>query len=110
MKALRAAILAACFPLTAAAAPVELYTFEMGDVIAHLHDAPCSNDKVQSVLREPGSFRAANIEWQGQAFAACWTVVGEQVVVVDETGDSGFLQPEGFRGGKTPVSLKLRGV
>jgi hypothetical protein len=31
-------------------------------------------------------------------------------VVVDETGDAGYLQPEGFRGGKTPVSLKLRGA
>lgn len=110
MNVLRAAVLAACFPLTAAAAPVELYTFEMGDVVAHLHDAPCDNAKVQSVLREPGAFRSADIEWQGQSFAACWTVVGQQVVVVDETGDSGFLQLEGFRGGKTPVSLKLHGA
>jgi len=110
MNVLRAAVLAACFPLTTTAAPVELYTFEMGDVVAHLHDAPCTNTKVQSVLREPGEFRAADVEWQGQSYAACWTVVGQQVVVVDETGDSGFLQPEGFRNGKTPVSLKLLGA
>lgn len=110
MKALRLAVLAASFPLTAAAAPTALYTFELGDVVARLHDSPCEDRKVQSVLREPGQFRAANVEWQGQAFAACWTVVGQQVVVVDETGDSGVLQPEGFRGGRTPVSLMLRGV
>ena len=110
MKALRAAVLVACLPVTSIAAPVELYTFELGDVVAHLHDSPCDNEKVQSVLREPGDFRAADVEWQGQSYAACWTVVGQQVVVVDETGDSGFLQPEGFRGGKTPVSLKLRGA
>lgn len=110
MKVLRAAVLAASLPLSAYAAPVELYTFELGDVIAHLHDAPCSNEKVQSMLRETGEFRAADVEWQGKPFAACWTVVGQQVVVVDETGDSGILQPEGFRNGKTPVSLRLRGV
>jgi hypothetical protein len=110
MNALRSAVLAAFLPLTATAAPVELYTFEMGDVVAHLHDSPCDNAKVQSVLREPGEFRSADVEWQGQSYAACWTVVGQQVVVIDETGDSGFLQPEGFRGGKTPVSLMLRGA
>lgn len=104
------AALAAAVPLTAGAAPMTLYTFEFGDVIAQLHDAPCDNEKVQSVLREPEAFRAADVQWQGQPFAACWTVVGQQVVVVDETGDSGYLQPEGFRGGKTPVSLKLRGI
>lgn len=107
MNALRAAVLAACMPFTVGAAPVELYTFALGDVVAHLHDGPCDNERVQSVLREPDAFRAANVEWRGQAFAACWAVVGEHVMMVDESGDSGFLQPEGFRGGKTPVSLKL---
>jgi len=111
MIKLTAALLASSLPLAAMAAPpVELYTFELGDVVAHLHDAPCSNAKVQDVVREAGEFRAANIEWQGRQYAACWAVLGEQVVIVDETGDAGYLKPEGFRGGKTPVSLKLRGV
>ncbi len=107
MNLLRAAVLAASFPLTAAATP--LYTFELGDVVAQLHDAPCKNEKVQNVLRDTERFRAADVVWQGQSFAACWAVVDQQVVVVDETGDAGFLQPEGFRNG-TPVALKLRGA
>lgn len=107
MKLFQAAVLAASFPLTAAATP--LYTFELGDVMARLHDGPCSNEKVQRVLRDAEQFRAADVVWQGQSFAACWAVVGEQVVVVDETGDAGFLQPEGFRNG-TPVALRLRGA
>ena len=110
MKTLAAAVLVATLPLVAAAGPLELYTFQMGDVVAHLHDAPCDHHKMHDVLREPGEFRSAAVEWQGRSFVACWAVVGQQVVVVDETGDSGFLQPEGFRDGKTPVSLRLRGA
>lgn len=110
MKGLRAAILAACLPLTANAAPVELYRFELGDVVAHLQDSPCENQKVRTVLQDLDGFRAADVEWQGKSYAACWAVVDEQVVVVDETGDAGFLQPEGFSNGRTPVSLKLRGA
>ena len=110
MKALPVFLLASCIPLAAAAGPLELYRFELGDVIAHLRDAPCSNEKVQSIVGEAGEFRAADVEWQGQPYAACWAVVGQQVVVVDETGDAGFLQPEGFRDGKTPVSLQLHGA
>lgn len=109
MKTLTAACCAASLAFVPAAGAATLYTFELGDVVAQLHDTPCSDAKVQQVLRDPGDFRAAEVQWQGQGYAACWAVVGQQVVVVDETGDAGYLQQQGFRDGKNPLAVTLRG-
>lgn len=79
------------------------YTFERGDVIATLHDTPCLNEKVNGIVREPETFRAADVLWQGEPFAACWTVIATRVVLVDETGDAGYLALEGFRGNNHPT-------
>jgi len=111
MKTLNALLCAAGLGLVASVGhAATLYTFELGDVAAQLHDTPCENAKVKEVLREPGDFRSAEVQWQGQGFAACWAVVGQQVVLVDETGDAGYLQQQGFRDGKNPLAVSLRGT
>jgi hypothetical protein len=80
------------------------YTFERGDVVATLHDTPCVNEKVNGIVRAPEQFRAADVLWKGEPFAACWTVIATQVVLVDETGDAGYLALDGFRDERTPLS------
>jgi hypothetical protein len=89
------------------AARAETFTFAHGDVVASLHETPCINEKVNVLLREPALFKAADILWQGEPFAACWTVVSSQVVVVDETGEAGYLSLEGFQGDRNPVSAAM---
>jgi hypothetical protein len=99
------AAIALTLPLATQATPEdEMYTFALGDVTAHLKGSPCDNEKVQTVLQDTAGFRAADVEWQGQNYAACWAVIDRQVVVVDETGDAGFLDPRGFQDGKSPVA------
>ena len=111
MKTLNALLCAAGLGLAVPAGhAATLYTFQLGDVAAQLHDTPCENTKVKEVLHEPGDFRSADVQWQGQGFAACWAVVGEQVVLVAETGDAGYLQRQGFRDGKNPLPVSLRGT
>ena len=78
-------------------------TFELGEVIARLHDTPCVDNKMQEVLREPARFQSADIVWQGKPFAACWVLMDNQIIVVDETGDAGVLPQEGFRRASGPV-------
>ena len=78
-------------------------TFEMGDVMARLHDTPCVDAKMQDVLRDPSLFHAADIVWQGKSFSACWVQMESQIIVVDETGDAGVLPQEGFRRASGPV-------
>ena len=103
MKSAKVILLALTTAAVATAAQAEPIMFELGDVVARLHQTPCDNVKVQAVLLAPGQFRAADITWQGQPLAACWAVVGNQVIVIDETGDSGYLMPEGFSSGQAPV-------
>jgi hypothetical protein len=98
------ALLALGAPGSAALAQGESISFQLGEVAAKLHDAPCENTKVAHLLpRQSHQFRAADVLWRGQSYAACWAVVGNQIVVVDETGDAGVLSPAGFRNGDKAV-------
>ncbi|HSQ02876.1 MAG TPA: hypothetical protein VLN59_02500 [Burkholderiales bacterium] len=96
--------LALSLPISAAVAQGQSISFQLGDVAAKLHDAPCDNAKVTQLLpQDSPQFHAAEVLWQGRMLAACWAIMGSQIVVVDETGDSGVLSPAGFRGGEMPV-------
>ncbi len=98
------ALLALALPVSAAVAQGETINFQLGDVAATLHDEPCANEKIQQLLPpQAPQFRAAEVVWQGQSLAACWAVVESEIFVVDETGDSGFLSPAGFRNGEKSV-------
>jgi hypothetical protein len=98
--ALISIVCAAAIPAHAA----DPYTFEHGDVMATLHETPCLDEKVSAILKDPDRFRAAHVLWKGEPFAACWTLIEARVVLVDETGDAGYLAPEGFRHNRHPVS------
>ena len=96
--------LALSLSVSTAIAQGQSISFQLGDVAAKLHDAPCENAKVRELLPpDSGKFHAADVLWQGHMLAACWAIMGNQIVVVDETGDSGVLSPAGFRGGERPV-------
>jgi hypothetical protein len=96
--------LALSLSVSTAFAERESINFQLGDVAATLHDAPCDNTKVTQLLpADAPPFHAAEVIWQGKPLAACWAIVGAQIVVVDETGDAGVLSPSGFRGGQQPV-------
>ena len=88
---------------TYAAHATNTVTFELGEVVARLHDTPCVHNKMQEILREPGRFQAADIVWQGKPYNACWVLMDNQIIVVDETGDAGVLPQQGFRRASGPV-------
>jgi hypothetical protein len=106
MKIATSMLVALCLGASAFAARADSVRYQLQDVTAQLHDTPCVNASVQQMLREPDQFRAADIVWQGQPFSGCWAVIGTQIIMVDETGDSGVLPAEGFSGGQLPVSLR----
>ena len=93
MKAL--VLLAALFLLTGAARVVDPY----GNTVT-VYETPCVSAKViaqiprfNALLAQVGgrprtadSFMAADLVFEGKQYAACWTVVGADVVVIDDSG------------------------
>jgi hypothetical protein len=89
-----------------AAAPDKLiYQNEMVTVV--LHPTPCENETVKAQVTEadpewlPEWFKA-EVTWLGQPLEACYAgVIDEdnllQILIVDQTGDAGFLPVEDFK-------------
>lgn len=91
-----AATLSMCsLPVTAAA----MFTDPVGNTVTLL-ETPCVNEKAIAEIpkfnqivsgiglrpRSVDKFRAAHLMFEGKPFQACWTVVNNDVVVLDDGG------------------------
>lgn len=67
------------------------------NVAVTLFDEPCSSPKVLRFIPPPivGDFRSASVLWQGKTLDACWAQLDDGSMIVDETGDSGFIPVKG---------------
>lgn len=60
----------------------------------------CLNPRVLARIhpKEHGFFQAGTVNWKGEVFGLCWTVLQDgNVLIVDETGDAGVLPMTGFK-------------
>ena len=97
--ALAALLLALLLTVTGCATIKPQMVHQDKNVTVRLFSEPCANDKVLEHI-EPEyqpRFHAGVSTWQGADFQLCWTVVDDQVFVVDETGDSGTVPVVGFK-------------
>lgn len=75
------------------------------NVAVALFAEPCSSPKVKALIPAEwlAQFQLADVLWQGKHYEACWTPTDGGSLIVDETGDSGFI-PAG-PGAKKPKGL-----
>ena len=83
--------------------PVAVY--RDANVAVALFAEPCSSAKVRALIpaEVAAQFRDAAVKWQGKTLEACWATIDGGSLIVDETGDSGFI-PAG-PGAKVPKGL-----
>lgn len=86
----------ACAPAPSyPAEPISL-VYDSPDVTVRLFRDGCDTAKVALPAHMVGARRAA-VTWQGKPFVACWSLLGADVLIVDETGDAGTLPVVGFK-------------
>ena len=87
--------------LVAAAASVLFYSF--GGLQAELKIEICTNKTALSIVKPDlrRHFREATLVYQGRKIAACWAISPDgEIILVDEEGDFGSLDPRGLVQGK----------
>ncbi|MGE5509621.1 MAG: hypothetical protein ACM31O_00035, partial [Bacteroidota bacterium] len=69
------------------------------NVAVALFAEPCSSAKVLRFIPAEivADFRSASVLWQGKTLDACWSAIDDGSLIVDETGDSGFIPVKGQR-------------
>lgn len=95
-------LLAACAALlfsssSLAKGPTDVMVLKNGDLIVTLTKAPCTA-KIDLPKKE--QWKNADVLYQGKEIKACWIVPQndqEYVLVVDETGDGGFIPKDSFK-------------
>lgn len=76
----------------------DVLTFKDGSLTVQLLHGDCSPAVAELIQPEyVPLFRAARVEWEGREIAACWTLQGANVVIVDETGSGGGLPVMAFK-------------
>lgn len=89
-------------PVPAHAATVR---YQNAQMILTLRDSACASKDILAMIQDnfQAKFRAADLTWQGKQLAACWMPMPQQpgqeklYVIIDETGDKGFLPASAFR-------------
>jgi hypothetical protein len=91
-----AAVLAAG---SAIAGPVATFHGENVTVFAYLDE--CDVPKLAAVLAEFGPARKAATRFGGREIKACYVVKDEQVLIVDEDGNGGYIPASAFKEAKS---------
>ncbi len=90
---MRAAILALFAACSATSVHALTLVARQGDDSVRLTDSPCKSELVLGRL-DPSvaaHYRAASAVFQGQAYQACWRLVGGAAHLVYEDGDQGIV-------------------
>lgn len=76
------------------------YAYSTKDVAIIAKENQACSPQVLNLLTDEAkqfSWKAAEILFQGRKIQACWALVDDKVVIVDEEGDGGFIDPAAFR-------------
>lgn len=88
---LGAALCAASF-----AASAQVAVYQDPNVTVRLHPGPCLVEAIARALL-PHTTRQASVTYGNRVIAACYTVVGDNVIIMDWDGDGGFIPASEFK-------------
>ena len=93
---MRSLLLAAL--LAAGPAMADELEFRNGKTFIRLQDKACESQRVLSILRSDvhDRFRSGYMQHEGRLIQLCWTLEGNDVIVVDEDGDGGAVPAIAF--------------
>lgn len=96
MRLIAAAL--ACAAFSSFAGPVAVFKSDSLVIRAYVED--CDLPQVAAVLSRFGSAKKAAVVFEGREIRACYSMNGENVMVMDEEGDGGAVPAAMFREAK----------
>lgn len=80
---------------------ITAFVYSEGDVVVTIINEPCEVESIQTIIKsvglDPATWRAGTVIFQGKHLNLCWFQKDENVYVVDEAGDGGYIPVDKFK-------------